>query len=191
MKGVVFTEFLDFVESSAGEAVVDRMIEEAAPPSGGCYTAVGWYEFEEMALLIGALARILDRPAPRLIRAFGAHLFHRLVALHPVVVDGVADPLDFLERLDREIHVEVKKLYPDAELPSLKARRLDAHALELDYRSCRPLGELCLGLIEGCADYFNTTLQIEATPHERGLTIAVRHQEVARALPHDPIPARA
>lgn len=179
MKGVVFCEFLDFVEETAGYDIVDAMILAANPPSGGAYTAVGRYEFSEMAALVGALSKILGRPAPELIVDFGRRLFRRLVALHPHFLADARDPLAFLATVEGKIHVEVKKLYPDAELPSLSARWLGPDALELDYRSCRPLGALCLGLIEGCGAYFQTALAVETTPTADGLRIVVRRAAAA------------
>lgn len=176
MKGLVFTEFLDFVEHVAGDEIVDRMICDADPPSGGVYTRVGRYEFSEMAALVGALSNILDKPAPVLIRAFGEHLFGRLVAFHPHFLQDVVDPLDFLETVEGKIHVEVLKLYPDAELPSLRTRRLGPDDLEIEYESCRPLGELCLGLIEGCAAHFKVRLEVTSVPRPKGLNIAVRRR---------------
>lgn len=176
MKGLVFTEFLDFVEEVAGDEVVDHMICEADPPSGGVYTSAGRYEFSEMAALVGALSNILGQPGPILIRAFGRHLFGRLVAQHPHFLHGVQDPLDFLETVEGKIHVEVLKLYPDAELPSLKTRRVGPDKLDIEYVSCRPLGELCLGLIDGCAAHFHTPLEVSSAPRESGLRIAVRRR---------------
>ena len=52
MKGVVFTEFLDFVEDQTSYDVVDEMLERADTPSGGVYSATGKYEYEELASLV-------------------------------------------------------------------------------------------------------------------------------------------
>ena len=41
MKGLVFTEFLEMVESKWGLATVDRVIQGAALPNNGAYTSVG------------------------------------------------------------------------------------------------------------------------------------------------------
>ncbi|MCI4666018.1 MAG: heme NO-binding domain-containing protein [Neomegalonema sp.] len=191
MKGVVFTEFIDFVEQSHGDDVVDQMIDNANPPSGGAYTAVGRYDFAELAALIGALSTIINRPAPQLIRAFGGHLFHRLAALHPHFIRDAEDPLDFIESVENVIHVEVKKLYPDAELPTLTPHRLSHDRLELDYCSCRPLGELCVGLIEGCAAHFDATLAVECNATSDGLMILISRQVAKGAADDDAFAAPA
>ena len=179
MKGIIFTEFLDFVELQYGYETVDAIIEMAAPASGGIYTAVGSYDFTEMAVLLGALNHVANVPAPDLLQAFGRHLFARFAALYPVFFENIQDPLAFLETIEGRIHIEVLKLYPDAELPRLQTRRLANNTLMLNYRSCRPLGHLCLGLIQGCGEHFGTDLQIQASPHSEGLDITIRRLHAA------------
>ena len=38
---------------------------------------------------------------------------------------------EFLQSVDQEIHVEVLKLYPDAELPSFRNELLSEHVLQM------------------------------------------------------------
>jgi hypothetical protein len=186
MKGIIFTELLDFVELRHGYETVDAIIGMAAPASGGVYTAVGSYDFTEMAALLGALSQVAKAPAPDLLQAFGRHLFARFAALYPAFFENIHDPLAFIETVETFIHVEVRKLYPDAELPRLRTRRAANDTLLLSYRSCRPLGHLCLGLIQGCGEHFGTDLQIQATSHSEGLDIAIRrpHAALSRGEAH-------
>ncbi len=133
----------------------------------------------EMAALLGALRQATNAPAPDLLQAFGRHLFARFAALYPVFFETIHDPLDFIETVDARIHVEVRKLYPGAELPRIRTSRTANDTLLLSYRSCRPLGHLCLGLIEGCGRHFGADLQIEASPCSEGLDIAIRRLPVS------------
>lgn len=57
MKGVVFTEFLDFVSGALGSDVADDIINDADVPNGGAYTAVGTYPYTEMQALVTAPCR--------------------------------------------------------------------------------------------------------------------------------------
>jgi hypothetical protein len=183
MKGVVFTEFLDFVELRHGYETVDAMLEMAAPASGGVYTAVGNYDFAEMSALVGALSHVTDTPAPDLLQSFGRHLFGRFVILYPAFISNFHDPLDLLEAVEGCIHVEVSKLYPDAELPRINTTRLGEDALAMSYKSCRPLGHLCLGLIQGCGRHFKTDLHVQSAPGSEGMNIMIRRlrMELPRA----------
>lgn len=160
MKGVVFTEFLEMVEERFSLTTVDEVLSRAAVSHGGRYTAVGTYPPEEMIALLSALAEISRSPAPALLHMFGEHLFGRFVAGYPAFFSGVSDPLDFLEKVDSYIHVEVRKLYPDAELPRFESARHGPRALELTYRSPRRLSDLAYGLIVGCGKHFGAPLEI-------------------------------
>lgn len=160
MKGIVFTEFLDMIETTASADVVDDVIEAASVPSGGAYTAVGTYDHREMVSLVGAFSEYSGRPVPALLHQFGQHLFGRFVVLYPVFFEGVDSALDFLSRVEAVIHEEVLKLYPDAELPKFETRWTGPGTLTLVYRSPRHMGDLAHGLIEGCVAHFGDPVGI-------------------------------
>jgi hypothetical protein len=173
MKGIIFTEFLDFIEVQAGYETVDAILEAVRPASGGAYTAVGNYDFQELFSLLAELSDRLQRPVPALLRSFGHHLFRRYAAIYPAFFEGCNDPLDFLETIEQRIHTEVLKLYPDARLPSMETERVSKDELRMRYRSRRPLGELCLGLIEGCGRHFNARLDLGWKVVPGGLDITI------------------
>jgi hypothetical protein len=174
MKGVVFTEFMDMVEDRFGLETVERILEEAAPPSGGAYTAVSTYDFRELVALAGALSGATGTPLPDLVRAFGRHLFARFVKAFPVFFQPGLDAFTFLNSIDGHIHVEVRKLYPDAELPSFECKPMGADRLEMIYRSNRPFADFAEGLIQGCAEHFREPLRIEREPLPAAQGQAVR-----------------
>lgn len=168
MKGIVFTEFLGLVESKWGLDMVDELIDACDLPSGGSYTAVGTYDHKEIVDLSLELSRRTDTPLPSLLRVFGEHLFGALARGYPAFVDRSSDVLTFLENVENHIHVEVIKLYPDAELPRFKTLRVNEKRLEMLYQSGRHFEDLCLGLIEGAAAHFETTLRIDREKREDG-----------------------
>ncbi len=169
MKGVIFTEFLGMVAGRFSEEMVDDIIDDADLPSGGAYTSVGRYDHSEIVSLVGALSGRTGAPVPDLVKAFGHHLFGRLSALHPEFLLGVGDALDFLESVDKVIHVEVLKLYPDAMLPRFDTTR-DGKRLQMIYSSPRGMEDLAEGLIRGCAEHFSQDLHIERHARPDGST---------------------
>lgn len=164
MKGIVFTEFMELVETAYGMEMVDRIIELVNPPSGGAYTAVGTYDHGEMVALVGKLSDLTGVPVPQLLKIYGRHLFSRFVAFYPRFFANVRDCFGFLEQIEGHIHKEVLKLYPDAELPTFSHRRKSPDELELVYRSSRAMSDFAEGLIEGCAAHFSETLEISKQP---------------------------
>jgi len=161
MKGVVFTEFLDFVAARYGEDMVDDIIKASALPTGGAYTAVGTYNHEELATLCSALAAATGENESELVRDFGAHLSGTFSRGYPDFFSRSVSFFDFLESIEAHIHVEVRKLYPDAELPSFKVAARTATRLVMDYRSPRRMGDLAEGLILGAAPKFGASARVQ------------------------------
>ncbi|MSR46970.1 MAG: hypothetical protein EXS13_07890 [Planctomycetes bacterium] len=160
MKGVVFTKFLDFVESRFGAEFADSIVTRSTLPSGGAYTTVGTYDHHELLTLLLALQETTGVAIPTLVREYGRHLFGELARGYPHLIAGIPDLFTLLERIENTIHVEVKKLYPDAKLPTIVARRQDAATIELTYRSERGFADLAQGLIEGAARHYGTSLDL-------------------------------
>jgi hypothetical protein len=160
MKGIVFTEFLDFVGARFGDDMVDDIIAASDLPSGGAYTSVGTYEYREMQQLVTALAQHSGLGAPQLLASFGFHLSGQFQQTHPDFFHRTASLFDFLESVERHIHVEVHKLYPDAQLPGFETHQRSAELLELNYRSCRPLAALAEGLILGAAEFYREPVHV-------------------------------
>ncbi len=160
MKGIVFTEFQEMVESAFGPAVADRMVVEANTPSAGVFTAVGTYDHTELVAMVVRLSAITGTPADTLVRAFGEHLFGRFAALFPRFFVGVTSAFDFLSAVESYIHPEVIKLYPDASLPRFEPLRISDQRMDLIYRSSRHFADLAEGLIRGCAAHFRQPLDV-------------------------------
>ena len=118
MKGIVFAEFLEMVETEFGLSTVDTIIENSDLPSGGAYTTVGTYDFSEMLQLVSQLSTTTTISVNDLLYSFGLYLFDSLSRAHPEVVSSYKNPLNLLYSIEDHIHVQVKKLYPDAELPT-------------------------------------------------------------------------
>lgn len=163
MKGMVFTEFMEMVEAEWSLDMVDSIIEQSKVASGGVYTSVGSYPHEEMLALANALAKQTSIPVNDLIRAFGKHLFGRFACTYPHFFVGITDSFQFLSGIEDVIHAEVRKLYPDAELPTFEVESNNSQ-LRMIYFSDHPFADLAHGLIEGCLNYFGGETTLERTP---------------------------
>ena len=160
MKGIVFTEFLEMVEDRFGVEVTDAIISNSELPSGGSYTAVGTYEHSEMVSLVTALHQKTQIAVPDLLRVYGEHLFGRFALLYPKFVGGNTTAFSLLESIQEGIHVEVLKLYPDAQLPRFTTERPQENVLVMHYNSKRKMADFAYGLIDGCIKHFGETASI-------------------------------
>lgn len=160
MKGVVFTEFLDFVESAMGAETVEAIIADCTLSTGGAYTAVGAYPFEELRDLLTALSKRSNMPAADLLRAFGGHLCSRFLAGYPEFFHRAGNLFSLLASVDSQIHAEVRKLYPDAELPRMEVEEHRPERLVMTYRSSRGLEALAEGLIDASARHYREPVDV-------------------------------
>lgn len=149
------------VESSFGLEVVDQIIENSKLPSEGIYTSVGTYDFNEMVSLITNLSDEVKISVDDLIYTFGLYLFNSLGKAHPEVIQSYNSPLGLLYSIEDHIHVHVKKLYPEAELPTFKILEKTTTSISMIYASSRGLYRLAHGLIEKCFQHFNATATIK------------------------------
>jgi Haem-NO-binding len=183
MKGIVFTEFLEMIENKFSPEMADRIIERANLQSRGIYTAVGTYDHSEMIELVSHLSNETGIPSTELMRSFGMYLFERFYAMFPVYFDRVSSSFDFLQRIEGYIHVEVRKLYPEAELPSFACGMPRPGCLRLTYRSARPFAVLAEGLIRGCVAHYGEAVDITVEDLSDGTGTAARFLLTKRDLP--------
>lgn len=161
MKGMVFTEFLELVDEKFSFEITERLIEMSQLPSDGIYTAVGTYDYQEIVTLVSNLSTLTDATVSDLLKAFGRHLFQRFVLSFPLFFEGMCSSMEFLPRVQDYVHSEVRKLYPDAELPNFSCSKPEGGTMIMTYRSSRNLADLAEGLILACIDHFGESLSVE------------------------------
>ena len=182
MKGIVFTEFLEMVSQRHGDDLVDDLIEDAQLPHGGAYTSVGTYPHAEMVALVTSMSKRTGLSLNQLLEAFGHHLFSRFYVHFPHFMDSTPDALEFLMGIETIVHTEVRKLYPDAQLPSFETHRIAPHQIEMKYQSAHDFSSLAFGLIKGCAQHYGHELEIDmSSPRQLGGAVAVDFLVTRRA----------
>lgn len=161
MKGIVFTELMDMVEATFGLELMEDVLDDCSLESGGAYTAVGTYDHRELLEIVGVLSKHSDIPVKELVRKYGHHLFSRFHDMMPVFFEKPRSAFEFLESVHGYIHVEVKKLYPDASLPSFETERQSDETLIMIYKSQCPFADFAHGLMQGCVDFYEENIVIE------------------------------
>ena len=160
MRGVIFTEFVSLVEEKFGVQMADALLSLPGLTDGGAYTSVGTYPHGEMVAMVTALSERTGLPADELCKVFGEWLFPKLAGAFDFSVKPHGDAFSFLASLDAIIHAEVRKLYPDAELPHVPVTHVDDTRLVMEYRSKRPFADVAEGLLRGCAGWFGERVDI-------------------------------
>ncbi|TYA78472.1 heme NO-binding domain-containing protein [Seonamhaeicola marinus] len=160
MKGIVFSEFLELVEEKFGMEMVDKIINQSDLKSQGAYTAVGTYEFSEMLQLVQNLSNNTKISIDDLLLVYGEHFFQVLERDYGKMLALYQDPIEMLSSIENHIHVEVKKIYPDAELPTFEVLEKTKTKLIMLYKSGRAMHQFGLGLMNKTFEFFNTSAEI-------------------------------
>jgi len=161
MKGIVFTELLELVEGKFGLEMVDDIISSSDLESNGIYTAIGTYSFSEMLQLLQCLSERTQISIDNLLIAYGEHFFSVVENSYPGLITTYKDPIEMISSIENHIHFEVRKIYPDAELPTFKVIEKTEKMLIMDYTSSRSMHHFGLGLINKTFEYFNATATIK------------------------------
>ncbi len=160
MKGVIFTEYIEFVENSFGFDLAQEMVESSNLTNEGVFTSVGTYDSSELVAMVVNLSKLVDIGISELLIAYGEHLFGRFAELYPHFFIEDITIYDFINKIDNYIHVEVKKLYPDAELPKVTTTYIDNDRIEIIYSSRRKFGDFAHGLLLGAVSFFKENIEI-------------------------------
>ena len=160
MKGIVFTEFLDLVESKFGLEMVDKIISQSKLESEGAYTSIGTYEFSEMLQLLQNLNKNTGISIDELLLIYGEYFFNVIETSYPALLATYKDPIEMLASIEDHIHVEVQKIYPKAELPTFIIEKKTLNSLTLIYKSSRAMHNFGLGLMNRTFKHFNATASI-------------------------------
>ncbi|MDC5840497.1 heme NO-binding domain-containing protein [Vibrio europaeus] len=155
MKGIIFTEFMDLVEQKFGLAELDGLL--SAVGDDGVYTSVGSYDHRNLVKLIMQLSVRTGISPEDLQRVFGQSVFNNLYNTLPDnnSLQECKSTFQFIKLVEDYIHIEVKKLYPEANPPSFIFISEAESEMVFDYHSARCMSHVCLGLIEGCGEFFD------------------------------------
>lgn len=160
MKGIVFTEFLELVEEKFGIEMVDQIINASNLESQGVYTSIGTYSFSEMLQLLQNLSSNTGVSIDNLLLLYGEHFFSVIENSYPGLLATYKDPIDMLSSIENHIHIEVRKIYPEAELPTFIVENKTENTLSMVYKSSRAMHHFGLGLMNKTFAHFNSKADI-------------------------------
>ena len=164
MKGFIFTEFLRFVEVSHNLEMVDEMITNSNLPSKGIYSAFNSYDFNELVSMLSFVCAKTKVPVEVLLEEFGKFVFPYLIGKHSYIIKEYKNPLDLIAGIETHIHMQVKILYEDAELPTFSVAEKTKTSLSLIYTSSRGLTYFAIGLMKETLDFFKVKGKIDMDP---------------------------
>jgi len=176
MKGIILSEFVEFLEVALGGDRAQKIIDSSGVKSLGAYSRVGLYDYHELIQLLTQTVSDTDTEADVLLAGFSDHLFEMFKRDYDFFFNGVSSAAEMLTQIDDHIHVEVQKLYPDAELPKFDYSR-SGNQLTLNYRSPRPLASVAQALVGACLKFFGDTEKLissSLSPDHKSATFVIK-----------------
>ena len=95
-----------------------------------------------------------------LLLIYGEHFFGVIERSYPGLLATYKDPIEMISSIENHIHVEVRKIYPDAELPTFLIEEKNEDSLVLIYQSSRAMHHFGLGLMNKTFEHFNAKASI-------------------------------
>ena len=162
MLGPIFQHFEAFVIDAMGEDVWEEVImrSELSEPDAA-YSSLGMYPDSDLGALLNTSVDLSGLEASVLLERFGIFLLMRFSERFPAYFESTDGVISFLTSVDRHIHVQVRKLYPEAETPSVLVQHAPDGSVTVSYSSERKLCALARGMIKGAIDYYGRSGSIE------------------------------
>ena len=162
MKGVIFNLFEEYVAAGYGDVFLEDLYVEASlpddvPPFIGPLS----YPDDIFFDMVVYTAKKKNLNPEKLYFAFGRFSIPLLAKRFPIFFTESSSTMELMEKINDIHHLEVKKLYPDAELPHFKIEPGDDDSMTVHYSSHRHLCSLAKGLIAGVADHFGESVHTE------------------------------
>jgi hypothetical protein len=161
MKGIIFNTVERIVIEAHGEDAWDDLLEMAGVD--GNYHSMGNYDDKDILALVGAAAKMLDKPPGDVTLWLGEKAMAIFHESWPELFKPYAGCIEFITQLNEIIHPEVHKLYPGADTPVFTYLQVTPSSLTMQYDSARKLCMFAEGLILGTAAVYKQKLTVKQT----------------------------
>jgi hypothetical protein len=159
VKGIIFNLLETAVITDLGEDAWDDLLDDAGVH--GAYTSLGNYPDEEIEALVIAAAKKTGQTRSEVLRRFGEKAMPFMKEAYPNLFQDCTSSREFVLSVNAKIHPEVRKLYPDASCPFFDVKAASGNEVKMDYKSSRELVDLAHGFINGAAEIFGDSVEVE------------------------------
>jgi hypothetical protein len=167
MKGIIFNIAEKFIIDTYGEDTFDEIMLTCSLQTREPFVGPGTYPSTDLMEILQKSSVHLNVPLPLFMFEFGKFSFTQLADRYPSFIESHDHPKEFLKSVEGVIHVEVKKLYSNVELPTFYYSEPSPNELVITYYSRRRLFDFMEGLIEGVALHYEKTIRQSRNIYEK------------------------
>ena len=166
MQGLILDEFRQFVVGRLGFKTWESVVQKTGHDLAFCYSLALPYPDDELGALSAATAQVARIPPTNLLEAFGEWMVPDMMQLYSNLLDPKWRFEDFLLHME-PLLVDALRLHaPTASQLKIRARRLDAGAVQVVYESDLKACAAVEGVMRGAA-------------HEYGVGVDIAHEVCA------------
>lgn len=147
MKGIIFNVLEEYINVHLGADVYEDILDELN--LDGVYVGPGTYSNDDFLKIVTLASEKAKMDLNIVVKDFGTFTFNVLHQKFPIFMEPYSKAKDFILTIHGVIHVEVKKLYQDSELPDLFYEDISKNELKIDYHSPKKLCLFMEGLLDG------------------------------------------
>lgn len=177
MNGAMFNSLARFVERNYPEVSFSDLCQKAALKTN-IFAELTWYPDKDFLGLMEVLSQQIEKEITTLWREFGKETFQYFA-------ETFGDYMKKITSLD-EMLTSINKIHYDISRdglgtpPRFELKKVSGNHFEIKYTSNRNLNDFFLGMLEGAAKYFETTVKIVGRKEKGKLvtTISIRQPEM-------------
>jgi len=177
MNGAMFNSLARFVEKNYPQVSFSDLCQKASLRTN-VFAELSWYPDKDFFSLMEALSNLTQREVTTLWRELGKETFQYFADIFNDYMKPATSLEDMLTMINK-IHYDVSKDGLGIP-PRFEFRKVSGNHFEIRYTSNRDLYDFFLGMLEGAAKYFETSVKIIGRK-ERGklvATIAIKQPEM-------------
>ncbi len=153
MKGLILREFVGMAMDKFGVDVGERILSHPHRATPGFYDPDTRYSDRELLVLAETLGKEVGLDMAICLKAFGSHMVDVLATKNPAL---------FATNVVIPVFAQVAELFPDLDLSGLAREVKGERSLRFVYKSPKPFGHICHGLLSGMASHFVVHVTVES-----------------------------
>ncbi|MEK7434705.1 MAG: heme NO-binding domain-containing protein [Cyanobacteriota bacterium] len=159
MHGMIFNELKNYADLKYGNSAWGDLIKESGLNTR-FYLPIKDYPDEEIVNIIVTASKLLGKTVDFLLEDFGEFVSHKFIGNYKQLIKPEWNVLDFIQNVEEEVHVIMRKLVRGSRPPVLKYKRVNNKELIVYYSSERKLCVLAKGVIRGAGNHYKEKLVI-------------------------------
>lgn len=160
MKGIILNIFEKYIIEKHNNSYLEHILQSSNLTSDGIFISAETYPDEDLVSLITHYCKLNDLNINHFQKTLGEYTLKQFSLRYPAFFEHYNHPIEFLKSLNSTIHVEVKKLYHEAQTPNINIEEFKDGNLTITYKSKRQMTDFMEGLLLGAINHYGYKIKL-------------------------------